>query len=211
MTDALSVSLEGGRPAGDMVVRMLSTSARVKQDLVDSLESLGGPVDSRVEVPNLCLRLWQTALPIWSEFRGFVYKGSLNAIGQYVHNMYFPELQDDDFRLKIQQDILEEWQTHICPILVAQHPTCIIDFAWSEPGFPWSGGKKVILIEVNPWDPDLDLSMSTATTGILDLRNNDEHLELVKNGPCQLIVKMEVVEITLSKEQEALLAHLGGK
>merc|ERR1712176_1170599 len=98
MTDVLSVSWSDQLGPGDRALRLLATSPRVKEDLEDA-------------APNLCLREWHTPLPIWTEFRGFVYDNRLNAVGQYVHNMCFPELQDGDVRRRIKTDIQEAWQS----------------------------------------------------------------------------------------------------
>uniref|UniRef100_A0A7S4RD41 Cell division cycle protein 123 homolog n=1 Tax=Alexandrium monilatum TaxID=311494 RepID=A0A7S4RD41_9DINO len=183
MTEALGIS--GGAEA----TRLLGSSERVKCDLQDALASQGEKEPT--PVPSVCLRSWSGALPVWSEFRGFVWQGQLNAVGQYVYNICFEELQDEATLKRIEADILEAWRT-LGPLLVPTQPTCIVDFAWSPDGFAWAGGRKVILIEVNPFD-GVNLGMGELTTGIFKLRDNASDLEIVKSGPFELRVKRDAM------------------
>lgn len=203
MTESLCVA------DGQKAVRLLASSARVKSDLDEALASAPGAPP----VPNLCLRRWDGALPIYSEFRGFVWEGKLNAVGQYVYNLYFEELQDDQRLRCIERDIREAW-AELGPLLVPMQPTCIIDFAWDPEGFSWADGKKVVLIEVNPFD-GVDLGMGELTTGIFKLRDDPSDLDIVKNGPFELRVqrsKMSEEEFQsflarLPSEQREILEH----
>merc|ERR1711862_154593 len=58
------------------------------------------------------------------------------------------------------------------------------------------------------WNPDDGLCMSRNTTGLFDLEGNADHMNLVKNGPFQLVWVTEAPKIEAKKEHELLLARI---
>eukprot|EP00026_Physarum_polycephalum_P005786 Phypoly_transcript_05824.p1 GENE.Phypoly_transcript_05824~~Phypoly_transcript_05824.p1 ORF type:complete len:588 (+),score=94.49 Phypoly_transcript_05824:110-1765(+) len=138
-----------GVHTGKDAMSLLLTSERVFTDLHDWIK-WGEP-------DQVVFRQWEPELTLEYEFRGFVYKGKLNAISQYDHYAIYPDLES--LKEKIQAKIFELWQEVHSHIKVDSY---CIDFAY----LPKS--EKVMVVEISPflnctgpalfkWDRDGDL------------------------------------------------------
>ena len=161
---------------GDYAVKLLLSSDRVGEDLEYALEK--GDKDF-AKCISLILREW-VDIPQWAEFRGFVWGGRLNAIGQYNHLVMFPQLKQNSSKIKAD---LESFYA-----LIKDHiplDRYIIDFAWTE--------EKVYLIEVNPFDGEL---VFPASTGLWSWEGDREQM---KKGPLKLRIRETVEETHVLK------------
>lgn len=165
-------SVSSGREA----VQLLTSSDRVKEDIEYALEA---PRYDDLGL-HLVLRRWDGPIPIANEFRGIVWNGSLNALGQYYHPLMFPEMLNQKDRIK--DDLLAVFE-EIRPALVeAGFTNFIIDFGWLGP-------NQVKVIELNPFD-GVALGCFPASTGLF--RWDDERdREIIKNGPFEFRLRTE--------------------
>ncbi len=75
------------------------------------------------------------------EFRGFCYKGKLNALSQYHHLMYSPKLLE--MKESLGERILNYFETDVKPKFSTLDFSYIIDFAVTK--------DKIWVIELNPF------------------------------------------------------------
>ena len=94
-------------------------------------------------------------LPLWSEFRGFVWGGNLTAVAQYFHPVHFPELAAPATQLAITHDLSTFFETKLRGKIPLDH--YIVDFVWKPDG-------TALLVEVNPFDGVL--GSFAASTGL---------------------------------------------
>jgi hypothetical protein len=94
------------------------------------------------------VRQW-VAIDVSMEFRGFVNNGRLNALSQYNHLCYFPELRRH--RDRIGASISRFFNESISPCLSGHFESYVIDFAMT--GFDESrpGVERLWVIELNPF------------------------------------------------------------
>eukprot|EP00929_Paragymnodinium_shiwhaense_P052031 TRINITY_DN26099_c0_g1_i1.p1 TRINITY_DN26099_c0_g1~~TRINITY_DN26099_c0_g1_i1.p1 ORF type:complete len:355 (-),score=95.54 TRINITY_DN26099_c0_g1_i1:219-1283(-) len=165
-------SVSSGREA----VELLLSSERVREDLCYALEC---PAYDELGL-HLVLRRWDGALPIASEFRGIVWDGHMNALGQYYHPLVFPEMMEQ--REEIAKDIAAVYEGLKPKLQQAGFSHCIIDFAWLGP-------QQVKIIELNPFD-GVALGCFPGSTGLF--RWDDEgDRSLIKGGPFELRMRTE--------------------
>ncbi|CAK0857841.1 unnamed protein product [Prorocentrum cordatum] len=170
------VQQQFGVSSGAEALELLTSSARVREDLEYALEA---PCYEELKL-HVVLRRYDGALPIASEFRGIVWGGALNALGQYYHPLVFPELQGQ--RERIERD-LREVHKNLQPKLSADGFThCIIDFAWLGPG-------KVRVIEINPFD-GVALGCFPGSTGLFRWDDEDDR-RTITHGPFQFRIRKE--------------------
>ena len=162
---------------GKYAVKLLLSSDRVGEDLEYALEK--GDNEFK-KCTCLILREW-VDIPQWAEFRGFVWGGRLNAIGQYNHLVMFPQLNQHKARVRAD---LESFYAAIKDQIPLDR--YIIDFAWTE--------ERVYLIEVNPFDGEL---VFPASTGLWSWETDHEQM---KNGPLELRMRETM-------EEEHVLKH----
>ena len=162
---------------GDYAVKLLLSSDRVGEDLEYALER--GDEDFS-KCTSLILREW-VDIPQWAEFRGFVWGGRLNAIGQYNHLVLFPQLKQHISRVKVD---LESFYAAIKDKIPLDR--YIIDFAWTE--------ERVYLIEVNPFDGEL---VFPASTGLWSWEADRQQM---MKGPLELRIRD-------TTEEERVLKH----
>jgi len=137
------------------------------------------------------IRLWRP-IEIEMEFRGFVANGKLNALSQYNHIVYFPELWQR--REQIQQTILTFFNTKLAEILPKIYPRCVLDFALVGPQL------EVIIIEINPFLP-------TTNDALFSWRDD---MNVLLNGPFEFRLRKKVdasIRATLIPEWRALIAQ----
>lgn len=77
--------------SGLEAVQLLISSTRVGEDLQYAFEPGDEDFSKRA---SLVLREW-VEIPLWAEFRGFVWNGNLTTVGQYNHPVVFPQLKHD--------------------------------------------------------------------------------------------------------------------
>ena len=111
-------------------------SERIWEDLKYALEAWE---DGKV---NVVVREW-VDVPIESEWRGFVWDGKLNALGQYFHSLYFEELQDPATLEKVASNVQAFFEEIKGGIPLSRY---IIDFAVT------GSDRGVVLVEINPFD-----------------------------------------------------------
>lgn len=166
--------IENGSQAMDVLI----SSERVLEDIVFAFSN-----EPKIPYEKCCLhivlRLWTDPIPITQEFRGFVWNRSLNAIGQYYHSIFFPDL--DSQKEEIKQILSKFFEEKIKPKLNDDSlKCCIVDLALLNK-------DSVMLIEINPFDGKVLASLK-GSTGLFDLDNpNDE--KLVKEGPLELRIR----------------------
>ena len=155
---------------GKAVVRLklLVSSDRVGEDLEYALEPGDANINERISV---MVRDW-VDIPLWAEFRGFVWNGKLTSIGQYSHPVLFPELLEK--ALLIQKD-LEKFFDFVKPKIPLDR--YIIDFGWTD--------DRVYLIEINPFDGEL---VFPASTGLWSWKEDRQQM---MNGPLELRLRHE--------------------
>lgn len=91
---------------GQEALQLLVSSTRVGEDLGYALEPGDEGFQDR---SSLVLREW-VDIPLWAEFRGFVWEGSLTSIGQYNHPVVFQELAS---KMEIIKSDLEHFYDNI--------------------------------------------------------------------------------------------------
>eukprot|EP00566_Odontella_aurita_P017412 CAMPEP_0113564130 /NCGR_PEP_ID=MMETSP0015_2-20120614/21445_1 /TAXON_ID=2838 /ORGANISM="Odontella" /LENGTH=270 /DNA_ID=CAMNT_0000466171 /DNA_START=108 /DNA_END=917 /DNA_ORIENTATION=+ /assembly_acc=CAM_ASM_000160 len=109
---------------GGEAVELLLSSERVKEDIEYSLqaenfENLG---------LNIVMRKWEGPIPIENEFRGIVWDGSMNSLGQYYHPFVFPSMIQNKRQI---EDDIRSVQKELQPLLSKNgFENYVIDFAW---------------------------------------------------------------------------------
>ena len=129
---------------GEEALKLFVSSDRVGEDLEYALEPGDANINERISV---VVREW-VDIPLWAEFRGFVWNGKLTSIGQYSHPVLFPELLEK--ALVIQKDLEKFFDFVKSKIPLDRY---IIDFGWTD--------DRVYLIEINPFDGELVFPAST--------------------------------------------------
>ena len=152
-------------------VQLLISSTRVGEDLQYALEPGD---DGFSERASLVLREW-VEIPLWAEFRGFVWNGNLTTVGQYNHPVVFPELKSNTS--KILSDLKEFFDLVKEQILLDRY---IIDFAWTE--------SQVYLVEINPFDGEI---VFPASTGLWSWEKDRQQM---MNGPLELRIREEELD-----------------
>jgi len=162
--------------SGRESIELMISSQRVFEDLRYALE--GKEDDYTKFGVNVVIREWNEAVPLENEFRGFVWGGNLNAVGQYSHLFCFPGLASrvPEIKLRLKQTFDERLK----PVLPSTLQNCIVDFAYMSNG-------DVKIIELNPFDCFV-LGSFSMSTGLYNL-NNPKDKEIIQNGPYELRIK----------------------
>lgn len=119
--------------SGKEVLALFTLSERIFEDLELALE------DRAHFAQNVVIRQW-VPIPIEYEFRGFVHNRKLNALSQYYHHCYFPELVARE--AEIANTVRDFW-TRIEPLLPVDSMIC--DFAVDL------ANNRVYVLEINPY------------------------------------------------------------
>eukprot|EP00731_Ephydatia_muelleri_P012938 Em0007g248a len=82
--------------SGEEAISLLVSSTRVGEDLDYALNPEN---DDFEKCTCLVVRKW-VDIPLWAEFRGFVWDGKLTSIGQYNHPVRFPQLIEHKERIR---------------------------------------------------------------------------------------------------------------
>ena len=151
---------------GADTLKLFLSSNRVGEDLEYALEPGDDGFSGRI---SLVIREW-IDIPLWAEFRGFVWKGALTAIGQYNFPVCFPKLVEQADAIK---NDLKRFFDDVKGEIPLDH--YIIDFAWTK--------NKIYLVEVNPFDGEL---VFPASTGLWSWEKDREQME---NGPLELRIR----------------------
>lgn len=172
---------------GREAVTYLLDSWRVAEDLMYAYESEdSGETEGKVYPISLVLRQWDSRITPVTEFRGFVWNGQLNCIGQYWHSLYWPHLKT--LKDQIASDCREFFEKIRSSLPV---PNAMLDLAWVGPG-------EVLLVEVNPLMEGL--GSFKGSTGLFDFYNDHE-----------LLTGLLPFEIRVREEEEdrsSLLSHM---
>ena len=114
----------------------------------------------------------------------------MNAIGQYSHIFWFPNLSKKVDEIK--KALNATFNDKIKPILPKTLQNCIVDFAFISK-------DDVKIIEINPFD-GFSLGSFQASTGLFNLDNKLDRY-IIENGPLELRVKENsFTEKNLKKE-----------
>lgn len=167
-------SVSGGREACEL----LASSTRVREDLEYALEA---PRYDDLGL-HVVLRRWDGPIPVANEFRGIVWAGQMNAVGQYYYSFVFPELEA--LRSDIERDLREVYESLRTKLNEAGFAYCIIDFAWLGP-------KDVRVIEVNAFN-GVTLGCLAQSTGLF-LMDHDEDRRIIAEGPFELRLRSEAM------------------
>lgn len=170
---------------GEQALEVLISSDRVFEDLEFAFSN-------EPQIPyekcglQIVLREWLQAIPITHEYRGFVWGGSLNAIGQYYHSIFFPELLEkkDEIKGILNKFFMEKVKPRL------NHDSlksCIVDMALINKDL-------VKLIEVNPFDGKCLASLK-GSTGLFDLDDKND-LKTVMEGPLELRIRDKAMSDT---------------
>ena len=151
---------------GDEAIKLFVSSDRVGEDLEYALEP--GDLDFNKRI-SLVIREW-VEIPLWAEFRGFIWDGKMTSIGQYNHPVMFPQLKEQ--AAAIQTD-LETFFAFVQPHIPLDK--YIIDFAWTK--------ERVYLVEVNPFDGEI---VFPASTGLWSWERDREQM---MRGPLELRIR----------------------
>lgn len=151
---------------GCEAIKLLLSSDRVGEDLEYALEPGDQDFAKRI---CLVIREW-VEIPLWAEFRGFVWGGKLTSIGQYNHPVMFPQLKVQ--ALSIKADLESFFATVKDQIPLDRY---IIDFAWTK--------DQVYLVEVNPFDGEIVFPASTG------LWSWDKDRDQMMNGPLEIRIR----------------------
>jgi hypothetical protein len=134
--------------SGREVIKMMTDSSRVYQDLKgaqDRSKSIDTPM-------YVVIRKW-IDFPLSAEFRGFVCQQKFNALSQYFHFCYWPELvQHKD---EIARRVTEYWETRVKHRV--KHTSYTIDFAVLQ--------DQIYVIEINPFHFSTGAALFRWTTG----------------------------------------------
>lgn len=154
-------------------VQLLVSSNRVGEDLEYALSGCDDNT-TLAERCRLVVRQW-VPLPLWAEFRGFVWNHELTALGQYNHPVVFEELKE-----KV-PTILEDLKQFFASIRsMIPLDRYIIDFGWTS--------DQVYLVEVNPFDGEIVFPASTG------LWNWEKDRHQMMNGPLELRIREDELD-----------------
>lgn len=103
--------------------------------------------------PRLMVRKFDYPLPLWSEWRAFVWKRKCTAVSQYFYEFAFELLQSPDLQKRLLTD-LQTFLARLEPVWTSMsHEHAMLDFMWD----PENEEGSIILIEINPFDPEKGL------------------------------------------------------
>lgn len=169
-----SFSVRSGREA----VELLLSSERVAEDLEYALQA---PNFEKLGL-RVVIRQWEGAIPISNEFRGIVWDGTMNALGQYFHPLVFPDTLKQ--KEQIEADI-RAVHSKLRPLLAENgFKNYILDFAWLSPG-------EVKIIELNPFD-GVALGCFPGSTGLF-LWDSPRDKTIITQGPFEF--RMRTTEL----------------
>ena len=162
---------------GISALEVLISSDRVLEDLEYAF-SFEPKIPYEKAGINILLREWIQAIPIFQEFRGFVWNGSINAIGQYYHSLCLPGLfeKKDEIKAKLKEFFMGKIQ----PKLNENLKCCIVDFAILDK-------NTIKLIEINPFDGKA-LASLRGSTGLFDL-DDPIDMNFIQKGPLELRIR----------------------
>ena len=146
---------------GEEAINLFVSSTRVGEDLEYALDPQN---DDFEKCTSLVVRKW-VDIPLWAEFRGFVWDGKLTSIGQYNHPVRFPQLLEH--RDRITADLERFFVSVKDRIPLDRY---IVDFAWTF--------ERVYLIEVNPFDGEVVFPASTGLWSWVEDRDHMMHGQL---------------------------------
>lgn len=163
--------------SGAEAVQLFISSTRVGEDLEYGLV---GSDDLFSERCKIVVREW-VQLPLWAEFRGFVWGHKLTAVGQYNHPVVFPNLKD---KIPVILHDVEAFFASIKSMIPLDR--YIIDFGWTP--------NNVYLVEINPFDGEIVFPASTG------LWNWEKDRQQMMKGPLEIRIREnELDEQSLKK------------
>lgn len=197
---------------GAEAVTLLLDSERVGEDLAYACEEGPSPLPI-----SLVVRAWDARMRPQCEFRAFVWGGKINALGQYWHSLFFPELQDPALLAKVSADIVTLFESIRGGLPV---PNAMLDIAWMGLGARQgtdsssdseaagrspllSSGPRgpAVLVEVNPLMEGL--GSFPGSTGLFDYYKDADILQGV--APYEMRVR------TAPEPREELLGHMSNE
>lgn len=153
--------------SGEDAIKLLVSSTRVGEDLEYALAHGDQDFCKRTAI---VLREW-VDIPLWAEFRGFVWDGKLTSIGQYNHPVCFPQLLHH--ASEIESNLQAFFASVKDRIPLSRY---IVDFAWTP--------SRVYLVEVNPFDGEV---VFPASTGLWSWEKDRQKM---MNGPLELRIRL---------------------
>mmetsp|Transcript_94250 Transcript_94250/g.228855 ORF Transcript_94250/g.228855 Transcript_94250/m.228855 type:complete len:423 (-) Transcript_94250:422-1690(-) len=177
--------------SGERAVMFMLDSERVAEDLKFALEAVdaAGGDESGWNV-TVSVREWCPAVKLHSEWRGFVWGGTLNALGQYYHPLFFPSLPG--IVDTVGSDCKAFFEASVKPIIdKAGLSNCMVDFAWLGPG-------EVLLVEVNPFDGVL--GAFPVSTGLF-LWEDEADQRTMREGPLEVRARLDVLPVAEQKDK----------
>ena len=160
---------------GKEAIELLASSDKLVDVCIYSLEDL----EYNISENKIVIREWKNPLELSSEFRGFVWNGSLNAICPYYHWFFFPNLIGKEIEIKTL--ISKLFEQKIQPFLPSSLKNCQVDFAFID--------GDVMVIEINPFDGK-GLGSFPISTGLFLLEDKQD-LEVIQKGPLELRIRMK--------------------
>lgn len=149
--------------SGERAVQLLASSNRVYEDLTTDL--FDHPLGK--DQIQLSIRTFDASVKPHTEFRGFVWNKRFVCCGQYFHQLYFPEFQDEALLDSIEADLTTFYEDTLLtsmPTFMSKCPCFMMDLVWKPDPTTPSGGA-VMLTEINPFDGEA-IGVFPASTGL---------------------------------------------
>lgn len=191
-TFAEELRLQQRVASGDKALLLLATSNRVYEDLTtDLFENPGGK-----DQIQLSIRTFDSSVTPQTEFRGFVWDKRFVCCGQYFHQLYFPDFQDDVLLARISADLRRFYDETILPNMsefLGKCPCFMMDLIWKQDTIS-DAGASVMLTEINPFDGEA-IGVFPASTGLFswDDVQGDRQLMMGKSLEFEPRVRKEVL------------------
>ena len=157
--------------SAETAFQFFTKSERIAQDMEVALAKRGEDFQM-----NVVIRRW-TDIDIDMEFRGFYNNGKLTALSQYNYIVVFDRLLEEGRKEKIQQQIVEFFDSEIKPRLDAVgFKRYIVDFALTG-----ENNDRIYVIELNPF-------LSSTDSALFSWKKEQPLLE---NGPFEFRLTTE--------------------
>ena len=169
--------------SGAEAIAILLDSRRVAEDLKYATyaetgkEESADKVKDRIDV-SIVVRSFVADVTSKTEFRGFVWNQKFTCVGQYYHQLVFPEvIENQQVIAKDLQDFFEKVKPHV-PV-----PCYMMDLVW------FGDGREPMIVEINPFDGE-GLGAFPASTGLFNWEKDRAVMKGEK--PFELRVRKEL-------------------
>ena len=185
--EAIILLLDSWRVAEDLMYALGLAFSSEEQRLIEEHKSSQTAPTKEFAV-SLVIRGWNPRILPQTEFRGFIWNGTLNCLGQYYHSLYYPD-QVVAKKDQIAADCLQFFNEKLKASLPI--PNAMLDLVWLGPG-------EVLLIEINPLMEGL--GSFKGSTGLFDYYKDHELLQGLK--PFEIRVRTE------EESRQEMIAHM---